>query len=93
MNNLLNLEGVNLSYNNITDLDIKYENPANSKLKNLDVSFNKINNIKDCLYENIVNIEVLNLQNNKVGKLSSNIKLLTNLKELNITGIYEKPDN
>jgi Leucine-rich repeat (LRR) protein len=58
-------------------------------LKNLDIGFNKITSLKDNFYNNVLSLENFSLPNNKVIYLSENIKKLVNLKELNISSIFE----
>ena len=56
----------------------------------IDISFNKITKLSGEFFETIVNVEILNLQNNKVGGLPEDFKKLTNLKELNISAIFKE---
>ena len=67
-----NLEDLNLSHNNITDINILKEFNL-SKIKRLDLSFNKINKI-DLRFNKINNIKSINSLNNDItnGNLNKN---------------------
>ena len=59
-----NLEDLNLSHNNITDINILKEFNL-SKIKRLDLSFNKINKI-DLSFNKMYNIKSINSLNNDI---------------------------
>ena len=64
-----NLEEINLSHNNITDIKPLLNFKA---LKKVDLSFNKINDILPLeeLIENNINISKINLSNNNINKVN-----------------------
>ena len=69
-----NLEEINLSHNNITDIKplLKFKT-----LKKVDLSFNKINDILPLeeLIENDINISKINLSNNNINKVNISKKI------------------
>ena len=69
-----NLEEINLSHNNITDIKPLLNFKA---LKKVDLSFNKINDILPLeeLIENNINISKINLSNNNINKVNISKKI------------------
>lgn len=64
-----------------------------SKITNLDVSWNGLNNICDNIWGELTHLTTLNLAYNKINKLSSKIGMLGNLSMLNLlsAGLEELP--
>ena len=80
---MVGLEGVDLSYNQLTVLSPAIKQLK--KLKGLDISHNKLTTISDAIGE-MVALEVLSLSYNQLTVLNPAIKQLKKLKSLFVNG-------
>ena len=91
--NLKNLSILLLANNSITDTnDLNFNNdqnfasPYESQLDTLDLGNNKIEKLGDKMYKFMPNLKTLNLENNAIKVIPTDLCLLQNLNKLNLNG-------
>jgi Leucine-rich repeat (LRR) protein len=79
---LINLEQLYLRQNRIRNFPLLEQCCS---LKELDLSYNQLTNIDPDAFKNLVALTILNIRDNKLEQLSSDVKLLKKLERIDLT--------